>query len=573
MLQELEIRDFALIQRLKVPFTAGFNILTGETGAGKSIIIDALNAVLGGKIGSSIIRPGAEKAFAEATFRINGEVSAWLKQNELYDETFGDEIVVCREISKSGSRARINGTLVNISALQELRQKLLTIHTQHESRTLQSAQAQLEMLDALGDDEHRKVLSMVRTLYVRRKEIAQQITDINISEEERNRRLDFARFQLSELVDAHLDDPSEDEAIANQVRALSHVVELESALNKVQEFLADGDGESGVGAIELVQRAAMEIEKAAQLDGTLDSISEALNSCVETLEQEHRALRKYVDRLDTDPETLSGLETRLALLATIKRKYGPALAEAINRRDALAAEIGKLENSQDAAEELKAEFEQLDKELNKHATQLSEKRKALAQMLAERIKAELNDLGMLHCRFEISLERPAADNECGPDGLDRAEFLIAPNPGQPMMPVAKIASGGELSRVMLAVKSIFAHADRVATVIFDEIEAGLSGRVLQTMRDKLAKLALSHQILCITHQPLIASVADNHIEVSKAQTATETHVTACVLDEAQRLAAVAGMASGQEGQTEALKFAQSLFADSSKLRCAIRSGL
>jgi DNA repair protein RecN (Recombination protein N) len=585
MLKELEIRDFALIENLRVPFTAGFNILTGETGAGKSIIIDALNAVLGGKVGPAIIRPGAERASAEATFFISPEIAAWLKQNELLDESLGQEMIICREITKSGSRARINGTLVNVSALQELRQKLLTIHTQHEARTLQSPQAQLEMLDALGDDEHKKVLTSVRSLYARRREISQQIAEINISEDERSRRLDFARFQLNELVDGHLDDSSEDEHIANQVRALSNVVELESALTNVQELLADGDGEGGSSAIDLIQRAAAELSKAAQLDNDLESISEALNACADTLEQEQRALRKYRDRLDTDPETLSSLETRLAQLATIKRKYGPTLAEAIERRDLLAEEIGKLENSQLTADELRSEYEKLDSALRESALKLSKKRKTLAQNLAARIKAELSDLGMPHCKFEISLDRPTAvdrssaessdtasdsRSEIGPEGLDRAEFLIAPNPGQPLMPAAKIASGGELSRVMLAVKSIFAHADRVATVIFDEIEAGLSGKVLQAMRDKLAKLAISHQILCITHQPIIASVADNHIEVSKHQTATNTKVTAAVLDEQQRLSAVAGMASGQEGQTEALKFAQSLFADSNKLRNSLK---
>lgn len=604
MLKELEIRDFALIQHLSVSFTEGFNILTGETGAGKSIIIDALNAVLGGKVGPGIIRPNCEKASAEAGFLINAELSAWLKQNQLFDETNADELIVSREISKSGSRARINGTLVNVSLLQELRQKLITIHTQHEARTLQSSQAQLEMLDVLGDDDHKHLLANVRTLYTRRKEIGQQIADINISEEERNRRLDFARFQLNELLDAALEEPDEDERIANQVRTLANVVDLESALTKVQELLCDGDEDGVPGAIDLIQRAVGELTRAAQLDSSLESISEAVNACVETLEQEQRALRKYRDRLDTDPETLAGLESRLAQLATIKRKYGPTLADAMDRRDRLTEEIDKLTNSQLAADELRDEHERLASQLMEQALELSQKRRALAERLATSIQNELADLGMPHCKFVISLDRGNPEKslsersgerstersarsagmdlrnfdegpsgsvaDCGPDGIDKAEFLIAPNPGQPLLPVAKIASGGELSRVMLAVKSIFAHADRVATVIFDEIEAGLSGRVLQVMRDKLAKLARSHQILCITHQPIIASVADNHIEVSKQQTATETKVTAAVLDQKQRLSAVAGMASGQEDKAEALKFAQSLFADSSKLRSALR---
>ena len=566
MLQELEIRDFALIEKLRVPFSVGLNVLTGETGAGKSIIIDALNAVLGGKVGASIIRPGGERASAEATFSLTPEITAWLKQNELFDEGF-DGLVISREITKSGSKARVNGTLVSQSALQELRQRLVTIHAQHEARTLQSSQAQLDMLDALADDQHKKALMQVRTLYARKKELTAQIAEINISEEERNRRLDFARFQLSELQEADLNEADEDEKIAAQVRMLANVVELEAAVATVQNLLVDGDGETVPSAIDLLQQAVVALTTAANLDATLEPISEALNSCIETLEHEQRSLRKYRDRLDTDPETLAAMESRLAQIATIKRKYGPTIAEAIARQRSLEDEIGRLETSQLASDQLHEEHDKVVVQLTKAAKELSAKRKELAEKLAAKIQSELSDLGMTHCRFQISL----GDNvdEVGPNGLDRAEFLIAPNPGQPLLPVGKIASGGELSRVMLAVKSIFAHADNVSTVIFDEIETGLSGKVLQTMRDKLAMLARSHQILCITHQPLIASVADNHIQVSKQQTATQTTVSATVLSNSERLKSIAGMASGQDDQAEALKFAEALFADSAKLRSSM----
>jgi DNA repair protein RecN (Recombination protein N) len=575
MLRELEIREFALIEHLRLPFSDGLNVLTGETGAGKSIIIDALNVVLGGKAGATTVRTGAERAVVEATFAASAEVVAWLKQNELLEDD-GAELVVSREINKSGTKARINGTLVNLALLQELRQKLLTIHAQHEARTLQSAQAQLDMLDALGDEGHKHLVSQVRTLYAKRKELSAQIADITLSEEERSRRLDFARFQLTELLDAALTTADEDEAVATQIKVLANVVELESALATAQQYLSEGDGDAVPAAIDLVQRAAVELSAAAEMDPSLSSIAESLNACADTLEQESRALRKYRDKLDTDPETLGNLEARLAQLATVKRKYGPGISDAIARQQALTEEIDKLENAQVTFDELKAEQEQVSDQLNAAAIMLSAKRKKLGEHLAERIKTQLNDLGMPHCKFVISLDKSTADGEdkpaveCGPSGIDRAEFLIAPNPGQPLAPVAKIASGGELSRVMLAVKSIFAHADSVATVIFDEIEAGLSGRTLQAMRDKLAQLARSHQILCITHQPLIASVADNHIEVSKHQTTDATTISASVLVEKQRLKSVAGMASGQDDQAEALKFAEALFADSAKLRTTLK---
>jgi DNA repair protein RecN (Recombination protein N) len=567
MLHELEIRNFALIHHLRVPFSAGLNVLTGETGAGKSIIIDALNVVLGGKVGAGIIRNGSERASVEASFSLTPELSAWLKQNELTDDEF-DTLVVSREISKSGSKARINGITIGVSVVQELRQKLVTIHAQHEARTLQSSQAQLEMIDALGDEPQKKLSQKVRTLYAQKRDIAARLAEINISEDERVRRLDFARFQLAELQEANLEESDEDEKIANHVKALSNVVELENATSRVQELLSDGDSDSVPGAIDLVQRAVGELTRAAQMDGTLQSAADALNGCLEELEGHARAIRKYRDKLDTDPETLSSLEARLTQLAAIKRKYGPTLAEAIERWSSVEDEVAALENSQAAGEELQREHDEITAELQKIAEQLSVKRKALAARVSERILTELADLGMPHCRFEISFE----PIECVATGIDRVEFQMAPNPGQPLLPVGKIASGGELSRVMLAVKSIFADADSVSTVVFDEIETGLSGKVLQAMRDKLAKLAGSHQILCITHQPLIATVADNHVEVSKHQTAEDTKVSASVLNHDERLKAVAAIASGQENQSEAIKFVEALFADSAKLRATLKSG-
>jgi DNA repair protein RecN (Recombination protein N) len=569
MLRELEIKDFALIKHLRVPFTSGLNVLTGETGAGKSIIIDALNAVLGGKVGASAIAHGMERAHVEATFEANEELLSWLKDNELADEEF-DGLLVSREITKSGTKARINGTLVNVALLQDLRQKLVTIHAQHEARTLQSAQAQLEMLDALADESYKKQLGQVRTLYTKRKELAARIAEINISEEERTRRLEFARFQLGELVDAALTTTDEDETVAAQIKRLANVVQLETALTQVQQLLVDGDGDASPGAIELLQRAVVELTRAGDLDAALAPIGESLNSCIDMIEQEQRSLRKYKDKLDTDPETLSGLEARLAQLATIKRKYGPGLADAISKRESLEQELDNLENSQSKADELNSEHDKVQSELLKTAKGLSDKRTKLAQRLAQTIQSELADLGMPHCKFVISVDATADDvSDCGPSGIDHVEFLIAPNPGQPLAPVSKIASGGELSRVMLAVKTIFAHADSVSTVVFDEIETGLSGKTLKAMRDRLAKLAFSHQILCITHQPLIASVADNHIQVNKQQSAKETSIDASVLDKKERLKAVAAMAAGQDNQAEALKFVETLFAESSQLRASL----
>lgn len=574
MLKELEIKDFALVEHLRLPFTPGFNVLTGEAGAGKSIIMDALNIALGGRGGAGLIRPGADKAIVEAVFAVTPSIAAWLREHDLIDEQ-SDEFTITREISKSSSRNRVNGVSVNSGLLQELRQKLVTVHAQHEFRTLMSSQSQLELIDALGDDQHKKVLARVRTLYARRKELHGQLQDMLISESERERRLDFARFQLSELEDAHLDSDDEDAAIEQQRKVLANVSDLETLLASAHSLLRGHDRDGTAGVTDMLQRAATELEKAASLDPALAELTRGLHDCAEQLEDHSREIRRYSDSLDGDPETLSILEERAALLATIKRKYGPGLAEAIRRRDEMRTEIDKLENAQASVDEFRAELQEVDRDLAKHSSDLSTKRKKLSAKLAEQIHAELVELGMPKCRFEISLGKTddAESNETaspsGPTGCDRSEFLIAPNPGQDLQPISRIASGGELSRIMLAVKKIFAKVDQVNTVIFDEIDTGLSGKVLQSMRDKLASLALSHQILCITHQPILASVADNHVFVSKQQTAHSTRVSADILDEEGRLRAVAEMASGQGDQETAINFARSLVTEAQKVKSAL----
>jgi DNA repair protein RecN (Recombination protein N) len=562
MLESIVIRDFALIEHLAVEWTAGLNVLTGETGAGKSILIDALNAVLGGKAGPSAIRVGAEKASIEASFRCTPSVAAWLKRNQLVDD-HPEQTVVSREITKSGSRIRINGTMVNHSLGQELAELLLTIHAQHEARTMLSSQYQLDMLDGLGDLNHKKLIDKVRTLQVSRKELLATVKELTGSEEERLRRLDFARFQLQELEEANLVDENEDEDLDQQQKVLANVQQLAELVNAAYSALNGADVEGETCTVDLLQESLADIEKAARFDTRLDDTLNLLHSSLASIEEAAANLRRYAASLDTDPETLTNIESRLAVLFGIRRKYGPTVKDAIRHRENLTGEIDKLGNSQARIEAIEAEIETVQLKLKAAADDLSQRRSKLAKSLSQSVQTELADLGMERCKFAIDTTRL---DDIGPSGQERIEFVIAPNPGQPLMPLSKIASGGELSRVMLALKSIFANADQVSTVIFDEIDTGLSGRVLQAMRDKLARLAKSHQILCITHQPIIASVADNHIEVQKSQTANTTTVSAHSLNPDQRLKALAAMASGQENEEIALNFARSLIQQANNLK-------
>ncbi len=563
MLTNLTISNFALIEHLRLDWTKGLNVLIGETGAGKSIIIDALSTLLGAKAGPSVIRSGKEKAHIEGIFSANSTVMAWLKTNELVDDS-GEEIVVSREVTKTGSRFRINGTLVNQQLVQEVRQLLFSVHAQHEARTLLSPQAQLELLDSMADKSHQKLVEKVRTIYERKRDLSLQLNELRISEEERLRRIDFARFQLSELNEAHLSEDNEDETLIQQERVLTNFTLLDSQTALAQDNLSGGehDGEKNC-ALDLLQQALAELDKAVKYDTDLESISTLLLGSLASAEEATKLLRRYRDGLETDPETLNIVQSRLALLSTIKKKYGPALKDAIERIAALEEDLAQLENAQVRAESIESELNEASTELLQLSVELTEKRKKLAKQFSAKLQDELSNLGMERCRIEINFE---AMEEPGAAGQDRIEFLIAPNPGQPIAPLAKIASGGELSRIMLAIKTIFANVDQTPTVVFDEIDTGLSGKTLQAMRDKLMRLSKSHQILCITHQPILAAVADNHVRILKQHLDEDTVVSARVLNAEERVKALAGMASGYEDEEVAINFAQSLIDQAKQVR-------
>jgi DNA repair protein RecN (Recombination protein N) len=327
--------------------------------------------------------------------------------------------------------------------------------------------------------------------------------------------------------------------------------------------LSGSDLEEGEGAVAYLQRGLVYLEKAARIDDRLKEMSQLLQSALPSIEDTASNLRKYAQTLDVDPETLSRVEARLGVLLSLKRKYGASLKEVILHREKLANEIDQLENSQGRIAEVDVELKAIQEKLECSAIELSQKRVQLASQLSRAMERELSELGMEHAKFDIALNK---QEEIGSFGWERVEFVIAPNPGQPLMPLSKIASGGELSRIMLAIKTIFAEADKVATVIFDEIDAGLSGKVLSTMRDKLVRLAKSHQILCITHQPLIASVSDNHVEVEKVQSINMTTVTMRILSGEERVGVLAQMASGQGTAESAINFARSLIEQANQLK-------
>lgn len=565
MLKSICIRDFALIDNVTLDWHSGLNVLTGETGAGKSIVFDAINIVLGAKCSSSNIRHGSSKASIEAVFEPSSVVWAWLKQNELIEQDQSDqEIVVAREITTTGSRSRINGTMVNVATIQELRNLLLTFHVQHEIRTLFAGNTKLSMLDAIADKKHQQSVEKYGTVFSRYQAVKRQAHEYEMDEEERLRRLDFSRFQLNELMQADLKDESEWDELEKEKHRLANLASIERAVFTSMSLLFDSPelNKDEKAAYDSVCEALKELERATKFDESVEECSQILQTVLAQLDDAAKILRRTRESLDADPERLDQIEDRLHLLSTIKKKYGPALSDAVQKRDSLSEEVDKLENNLYRVEDLKKQTEELWQECTELANKITAARKVLAQELSKQVSHELKELGMEKSQFKMEVE---ALDDLNANGKDKVEFYFSANPGQPLQPLAKVASGGELSRVILALKVVFARFDQVATIVFDEIDAGTSGAVLQRIRDKLCQLAGSHQILCITHQPLIASVADNHVMVLKVQSDNSTKVNFQNLSGQDKLKALALMASGSEKQS-AMAFAESLMSEAQNIK-------
>jgi DNA repair protein RecN (Recombination protein N) len=568
MLKSICIRDFALIENVSLDWHSGLNVLTGETGAGKSIVFDAINIVLGAKCASSNIRHGSSKASIEAVFEPQSVVWAWLKQNELIEQDVSDkEIVVTREITTSGSRSRINGTMVNVATIQELRNLLLTFHVQHEIRTLFAGNTKLSMLDAIGDKKHQQSVEKYATVFTRYQSVKRQARELEMDEEERLRKLDFSRFQLNELVQADLKDESEWDELEKEKNRLSNLASIERAVFTSMSLLFDSPESSGdeKAAYDSICEALKELERATRFDESVEECTGILQTVLAQLDDAAKILRCTRESLDADPRRLDQIEDRLHLLSTIKKKYGPALCDAVLRRDKLSEEVDQLENNMDHVSDLKKQTEELLQECMQLACKITSTRKILAAELSKQVGHELKELGMEKSQFKMEVE---SLEELNANGLDKVDFYFSANPGQPLQPLAKVASGGELSRVILALKVVFARFDQVGTIIFDEIDAGTSGSVLQRIRDKLCQLASSHQILCITHQPLIASVADNHVMVHKVQSDNSTQVNFQNLSGQNKLKALATMASGSE-KDSAMAFAQSLMIEAKNIKSSM----
>ena len=508
MLQNIHVKNMALIDEADVDFGGHLNILTGETGAGKSIIIGSISTALGGKVSRDVIRKDAEYALVELNFKVNSpQILAELEKMEIPVD--GDEVVISRRITGSRSVARINGELVSLPVLRQAAALLIDIHGQHEHQSLLHKDKHLAILDQFSREEMASVKDALKDSYreymILKKEMDGAITD----EGKRLSEISFLQYQIEEIENANLQD-GEEEQLDKAFRKMSHVRQMMESV-AAAHGMTGYEGASAAG--DLVGRALRELSSVEKYDEAISGLISMLTDIDGLLNDFNRELADYESGLTFDESVYHETEDRLNLIQRLKTKYGSSIAEILAHQTECQEELEKLDDYENYLSGLRMKLDQAEKELKDLSDKLTTIRRANAAVLQERIKAALIDLNFLDVRFEIHCEPLGHYTENGQDSI---EFMISTNPGETVKPLGKVASGGELSRIMLAVKSVLADADAIETLIFDEIDTGISGRTAQKVSEKMAVIARKHQVICITHLPQIAAMADDHYVIEKS---------------------------------------------------------
>ncbi len=541
MLKELSILNFAIIDRLELTFALGFNVFTGETGAGKSIILDAVSAVVGGKTDATMVREGAERASIEAVFTLDSSQTAvltLLEREDLLDDPQSEEVTLSREIRAEGrSSARINGRSVNAQLLRELGQLLVDIHGQSDHLSLLNAASHIALVDHFA--ENHALLQKYQTNLQTFRKIKARLSALKMNEDELLRQKDMLTFQINEIQSAQIKG-DEETALVQERDRLANTENLSQWARRGMENL-EGRQNDFPGILELGGYLQRSLENLAKIDPSLNSSLEQVVSAVENLNDVLANLQEYQETLEYNPRKLEAAEERLQLLSRLKRKYGSTLAAVLDFEKNAALKLSELDDAAENSDVLMEQQEQIHLALSKDAQLLSQRRKQAAQEISRSVEKELNELHMNSARFTVAFDtredsaglsdsagNTLAFNE---NGYDQLEFLIAPNPGEGFKPLVKIASGGETSRLMLALKNTLAGTDPVPVLIFDEIDQGIGGRVGAVVGEKLWSLSRNHQVLCITHLPQLAAYRDTHFRVFKKIESGRTFTTVEVLDE------------------------------------------
>ncbi len=516
MLLELEIKDFALIDKLNISFNKGLNILTGETGAGKSIIIDAVNMAIGERADRSFIRSGCDKCMVQAIFSVENSsgIDTILKQYGIeIDEDDHSTLIITREIHLNGrSTCRINGVIVTQTVLKSVTQKLIDIHGQHEHQSLLNSNFHIDMLDSYGGIEVLNLVNCVSSLYQELHILKKKLNTICFDEMERERKIDLIKFQIDEIESAKLIS-GEEEELKKQKSILSNSEKIYQALSNIYETLHGENLDSSV--LDKISNSVNAVNSISFLDDQFVCFKETFEEVQYKLEDVSRDIRRYIDEIDFDPKILEEIEIRLDIVNTLKRKYGNTVEEVLEYKEKIQSELWEFENNDEEITKLKEQIDCKYNELSKKSIELSSLRKVVASDFENKLTEILLSLNMGKVQFKVSFNNE--QNKFTSKGMDQIEFMISTNLGEPLKPLSKIASGGEMSRIMLAFKTILANVDNIPTLIFDEIDTGISGRTAQIIGEKLYDIANHHQIICITHLPQIATMADHHYLIEKVE--------------------------------------------------------
>ena len=516
MLLELHVKNLALIEKADVEFGEGLNILTGETGAGKSIIIGSVTMALGGKAPKGSIRPGADYAYIELVFSVAGEEKRKALRELDVEPTEDGLVIISRKLTSARSISRINDETVTMARLSQITGLLLDIHGQHEHQSLLYKSKHLEILDAYVKAATQPVKQTIADRYRIYRSLEEKLRGFDLDAESRIREADFLRFEIEEIEASALKE-GEEEELTSVYRRYSHSRRIAECLGAAYEAV-EGDW---------LARALKEVEQASEYDESLGGIRDQLYDADSILRDAGREMSAYLDSMEMDEETFRKTEERLDLIHNLQAKYGPTVEAIFQKLEQKKKRLGELEDYDAHKKRMEQELEECRNGLEKLCTQLTGIRKKASRTLVKKIKQGLVDLNFLDVEFDMEFEKL---DHFTPSGWDGAQFLISTNPGQPMRPLKDVASGGELSRIMLAIKTVLADSDDIPTLIFDEIDTGISGRTAQKVSEKLMLIARSHQVICITHLPQIAAMADSHFEIAKSASQGRTITTIRLLD-------------------------------------------
>ncbi len=562
MLQSLYLENIALIEKLGIELFPGFNVLTGETGAGKSIIIDAVSFVLGERTSRDLIRNGAARAKVEAVFNLNEGDAAFAALDALGIEYDGNELILSRELSAAGRNAcRVNGTLVPVASLKSVSDTLVDIHGQHEHQALLDAENHISYLDAYCHAESLPIIEKIDAIVSRRNELMLKRNSGFSSEREREREMDMLRYQIEEIASANL-EAGEEERLNAEKTVLLNAERIRTALETAHMALSGAEEGSALSAIDTARRSMRDI---AALNKDYEALGDKIEELYYAAEDISFVLRDTSENVESDMQRLEEIEQRLKLISDLKRKYGRTVEDVIDFGKDAGTKLNELENAEALAAELDAKLDRLKAEYNVAADELSKVRRAAGDRLKRNVLNELKDLGMAKAMFDVALS-DASGGEPRKGGRETAEFMLSANPGEPLKPLEKVASGGELSRIMLCFKSIFADNDRVPTLIFDEIDTGISGRTAAVVGEKMLGIAKKHQVICVTHLAQIAALAEAHLMVRKYDDGKNTFVETRQLNEEEKVQRIAQMMDGESDSPSALTHARELIARADKIK-------